>query len=215
MSKTLAALFLVAAVTGPPSSPRDLVQRAVTRVVEILDASGQPSPSDRGGVSGAFASMRRRAQIRTIAEELFDFDEISRRALSVHWAARNGAERAEFVALFTDLLERAYIGKIEAYAGEKIVYTGEKVDGDYAVVRSKIVPRRRPDSRLRDTALEYRLLKRDGRWKVYDVLVDGVSFVSTYRSQFDRIIQASSYAALMDRLRDHRPETRIGVSERP
>jgi phospholipid transport system substrate-binding protein len=214
MGKSIAALLLVAAVAGPSASPREVVQRAVTRVLELMDASGHASPSERG-VTGAIASIRRRTQIRAIAEELFDFQEVARRALSVHWASRTQAERTEFVALFTDLLERAYIGKIESYAGEKILYTGEKVDGDYAVVRSKIVPRRRTDARVHDTILEYRLLKRDGRWKTYDVLIDGVSFVSTYRSQFDRIIQASSYTALVDRLRDYRPETRIGVSERP
>jgi phospholipid transport system substrate-binding protein len=150
-----------------------------------------------------------------VAEELFDFEEVSRRALSVHWAARTPAERTEFVGLFTDLLERAYIGHIEAYAGEKIVYPAEKIDGDFAVVRSRIVPKRRTaDARVTETGLEYRLHRKDGRWKVYDVLIDGVSFVSTYRSQFDRIIKVSSYSALADRLRG--PEaSRFAISERP
>jgi phospholipid transport system substrate-binding protein len=132
----------------------------------------------------------------------------------VDWTARTPAERAEFVGLFTDLLERAYIGRIESYAGEKIVYPSEKVDGDFAVVRSRIVPRRRTaDSRVHDTVLEYRLMRRERRWKVYDVLIDGVSFVSTYRSQFDRIIKSSSYATLVDRLRG--PEAKAGPVERP
>ena len=211
MGKGLVALLLVAATTtGANARPREVVERAVTRVVQLLDASGSASPSDTG-LRGAVASVRRRAQIRSIADELFDFEEVSRRALSVHWAARTSAERTEFVALFTDLLERAYLDKIESYAGERIAYTGEKIDGDYAIVRSQVVPRRR----ARPVGLEYRLWKRDGHWQVYDLLVDGVSFVSTYRSQFDRIIQSSSYAALMDRMRDHRAETRIGTSERP
>ena len=78
-----------------------------------------------------------------------------------------------------------------------------------------IVPRRRADARAQETSLEYRLLKKDGRWKIYDVVIDGVSFVSTYRSQFDRIIKASSYSALMDRMRDPRVETRLSAPERP
>ena len=214
MSKGLVALLLVAATaSGPVGSPREVVQRAVTRVTQVLDASGSASPSE-SGLRAALSSVRRRAQIRAIADELFDFEEVSRRALSVHWAARTTAERAEFVSLFTDLLEQAYLGKIEAYTGERITYTGEKVDGDYAVVRSQVISRRK-DFRARPVGLEYRLWKRDAHWKVYDLLVDGVSFVSTYRSQFDRIIQSSSYTALMDRLRDHRPETRIGVNEHP
>ena len=212
MGKSLVALLLVAATTAS-ASPREVVQRSVGRALEVIDASGHASPSERGGVLGAFSSVRRRAQIRTIAEELFDFEEVARRALSVHWAARTAAERSEFIALFTDLLERAYIGRIESYAGEKIVYPAEKIDGDFAIVRSRIVPKRRTvDARVQETGLEYRMLKKDGRWKVYDVLIDGVSFVSTYRSQFDRIIKASSYEMLVDRLRG--PE-KVGTTERP
>ena len=214
MGKSVFALLLFAAtVTG--GTPRDVVQRSVNRVIELVDASGHALPSERTGVVATIASRQRQVQIRTIAEELFDFEEVSRRALSTHWAARTPAERAEFTAFFTDLLERAYITKIESYAGEKIVYTAEKIDGDFAVVRSRIIPRQRANARLRETGLEYRLLKKDGRWKVYDVLVDGVSFVSTYRSQFDRIIKVSSYAALVDRLRDPRHETRLTSPSAP
>ena len=215
MGKSALALLLAAAVVAPGASPREVVQRSVTRVVEVLDAGGQASPGDRPGVVGAMASVRRRAQIRAVADELFDFDEISRRALSVHWAARTPAERADFTRAFTDLLERAYLGRIESYHGEKIVYPAEKIDGDFAVVRSRIVPKRRADARAQETGLEYRLMKKDGRWKVYDVLIDGVSFVSTYRSQFDRIIKSSSYASLMDRMRDARTETTLTAPERP
>jgi len=212
MGKSVFALLLAAAIASPAASPREVVQRSVGRVLEVVDASGQPSPGERGVVS-AMSSVRRRGQVRSIADELFDFDEVARRALSVHWAARTPAERTEFVAAFTDLLERAYIGRIESYAGEKIVYPAEKIDGDFAIVRSRIVPKRRTvDARVQETGLEYRMLKKDGRWKVYDVLIDGVSFVSTYRSQFDRIIKASSYQMLVDRLRG--PE-KVGTTERP
>ena len=201
MTHSLLALLLVAATAAPAATPREAVQQAVTKVIELTDTRGNASPGDRTPL-GAAASARRRAQIRTIAEDLFDFEEVSRRALSTHWAARTPAERTEFIDLFTDLLERAYIGKIESYADEKIVYTSEKIDGDFAVLRARIIPtKRKSDSRTRETALEYRMLKRGPRWKVYDVVIDGVSFVSTYRSQFDRIIKVSSYQALVDRMR--------------
>jgi phospholipid transport system substrate-binding protein len=214
MGKSLAALLIFAAATTSATSPKDVVQRAVTRVIALMDVGGQASPGERDGLAGALASVKRRAQIRAIADELFDFEEITRRALSVHWAARTPEERTEFVGLFTDLLERAYLTKIESYAGERIVYPAEKIDGDFAVVRSRIIPKRRADGRTRDTSLEYRLRHRDGRWKVYDVLIDGVSFVSTYRSQFDRIIKGSSYQTLVDRLRG--PEGgKASPSERP
>jgi phospholipid transport system substrate-binding protein len=199
MGGSLAALMLFASVaTVPGTAPRDIIQTAVTRVIAVLNGA-EPDRSDRAerGVPG---TERARAEIRRIANELFDFDEMAKRTLSRHWAGRTRAEQAEFVSLFTDLLERSYIGKIEAYAGEKIVYVGETVDGEYALVRSKITsPRHR-----QDTALNYRLVLRDGRWRVYDVLIDGVSFVSTYRSEFNRVITGSSYRALVDALRTRR-----------
>jgi phospholipid transport system substrate-binding protein len=193
MARALVAWMLVAtAAAAPAASPRDVVQTAVNRVVAAIqraEMESGPPPAPR------LAMEQRRVEIRHIALELFDLDEISRRALSRYWATRSPAEQAEFVRLFTDLLERAYIGRIEAYSGEKIVYLSETVDEPFATVRSKVITRRS------ETPLDYRLRLRDGRWKVYDVLIDHVSFVSTYRSEFSRILQKESYAALVARLR--------------
>ena len=196
MGKSLMAWFLVAgAVAAPVASPREVVQGAVNRVITIIQRAdadqGDSTPSRR------VALEQRRVDIRRIATELFDFDEVARRTLSRHWTARTAEEQSEFVRLFTDLLERAYIGRIEAYAGEKIVYTGEMLDGSYATVRSKVVTARRTT----DTPLDYRLHMVKGRWRVYDVLIDHVSFVATYRSEFARILQRESYAELVERLR--------------
>jgi len=194
MGKTLAAWLLVAtAAASPAAAPRDVVQSAVSRVVIALqktDSETDASPTRR------LSAEQRRTEIRRVAPDLFDFDEISRRALSRYWTTRTPAEQAEFTRLFTDLLERAYIGRIESYSGEKIVYGTEVVDGSFATVRSKVLTRRNTE-----TPLEYRLHLRDGRWKVYDILIDNVSFVSTYRSEFSRILQRESYADLLDRLR--------------
>jgi phospholipid transport system substrate-binding protein len=195
MGKALAAWLLVAgAVAAPVASPRDVVKSAVNRVITALQTAdrdaGEGSPGKR------LALEQQRAEIRRVAAELFDFEDISRRALSRYWASRSREEHAEFVRLFTDLLERSYIGRIEAYSGEKIVYLGETVDGQFATVRSKVITRRNTE-----TPLDYRLHLRDGHWKVYDLLIDHVSFVSTYRSEFTRIMQRESYAALIDRLR--------------
>ncbi|HET7341048.1 MAG TPA: ABC transporter substrate-binding protein [Methylomirabilota bacterium] len=194
MGKAVVAWLMVAgAVAASTPSPREVVQSAVNRVVLALQHA------DMDGMDGSarrVAIEQRRADIRRVAADLFDFDEISRRALSRYWAARTPDERAEFTRLFTDLLERSYIGRIEAYSGEKIVYLTETVDGSFATVRSKVITRRNTE-----TPLDYRLHLRDGRWKVYDILIDNVSFVSTYRSEFDRVMQRESYAALVDRLR--------------
>jgi phospholipid transport system substrate-binding protein len=199
MGKAFMAWMLVAsAVAAPAAGPREIVQSAVNRVVvaiQSVDSVADPSPAQR------LVREQRRLDVRRVAADLFDFDEISRRALSRHWTARSPEEQVEFVRLFTDLLERTYIGRIESYSGEKIIYLGEVVDGPFATVRSKVVTRRRTE-----TPLDYKLHLRDGRWKVYDVLIDHESFVATYRSEFARIIQKESYAALVERLRKQNVE---------
>jgi phospholipid transport system substrate-binding protein len=196
MGKALAAWVLVAsAVAAPLATPREVVQSAVGRVLVALqrtDNDAMPTSAMRR-MDGR---DQRRGEIRRVAAELFDFDEISRRVLSRYWTERSSEEQAEFVALFTGVLERTYIGRIEAYSGEKIIYVGEVVDGPFATVRSKVVTRRRTE-----TPLDYKLHLRDGRWKVYDILIDHVSFVATYRSEFTRILQREDYAGLLERLR--------------
>jgi phospholipid transport system substrate-binding protein len=194
MGKAFMAWLLVAsAVAAPATSPSDLVQSAVGRVVAVVQ---RPQPDGDLSPAQRQAREQRRLEVRRIAADLFDFDEISRRALSRNWTSRSPDEQAEFVRLFTSLLERTYLGRIESYSGEKILYLGEVVDGPFATVRSKVVTKRRTE-----TPLDYQLHLRDGRWKVYDVLIDHVSFVATYRSEFARIIQRESYAALVERLR--------------
>jgi phospholipid transport system substrate-binding protein len=187
MEKALAAwLMVAAAMAAPAAGPRKTVEGAVVSLGGVLQ---QPDADGR-------AHALRRAEIRRIALGLFDFEEIARRTLSRHWAGRTPEARAEFVGLFTSLLERSYMNRIEAYSGERVVYTGEAIDGTYATVRTNVVAPRRSEIRL-----DYRMHWRDGRWQVFDVLIDGVSFVSTYRSQFDRLIQAESYGTLVERLR--------------
>ena len=189
MGKSLAAWLMVAGAIAATATPREVVQTAVSRVITVM----QEDPG----------RQQARAEIRKAAASLFDFEEMAKRTLTRHWTARAPQEQAEFVRLFRDLLERSYLGRIESWSGEKILYTGEAVDGSFASVRSKIITRRA------EVALEYRLLQRDGRWRVYDVLIDGVSFVSTYRGQFERIIQESSWDGLMDKLRKRAIHTTV------
>ena len=169
MARALAAWLMVASGDG---SARD------GSAQDGGECRGEPRRRPPAADADGLAQATRRAEIRRIARGLFDFDELARRALSRHWAGRTHEERAEFVRLFTDLLERSYLNRIEAYAGERIAYTSEVIDGTYATVRSKIITQRRSEVRI-----NYRMHLHDGRWQVYDVLIDGVSFVSTYRSQ--------------------------------
>jgi phospholipid transport system substrate-binding protein len=187
-----AALALAAgsaAVAGPPT---DQLKATIDQVLQILTDPALKQPGK---------AEERRAKIRAIANEVFDWQEIGKRALARHWQARSPQEREEFSKLFADLLERSYVGKIEAYSGEKILYGEETVDGDQATVRSKLITKSGTQ-----IPIDYRMQKVGDRWRVYDVLIENVSLVGNYRSQFNRIIQQSGYADLVQRLKTKQEE---------
>jgi phospholipid transport system substrate-binding protein len=184
-NRLLAAIAAVVSVATPAvaGAPTEALKQRVDRVVVLLEQSGD-----------------QRAELRKIAEEIFDFEETSRRALGPHWNARTPEERREFVRLFTDLLERTYVGRIESGRGGKVLYTGESVDGNEATVRTRLVTLQRTE-----IPVDYRMLMKDGRWRVYDVSIEGVSMINNYRSQFNSVIQSDSYPALVERLRAKEP----------
>ena len=132
-----------------------------------------------------------------MALEAFDVTEAARRALGPHWPKRSPAEREEFAELFQGLLERGYLSRIGEYGGERVQYVGERVDGEYAIVRAQIVT-----NKGTQVPVEARVLRKGDRWLMYDVLIENVSLVASYRSQFDRVIRTSSYEELVKRLKD-------------
>ena len=188
MTLTAALLLGLTASVAAALTPTETVKSRVDQALQSLSQTANP---------GAEASERRRADIRRAADTLFDFPDMSRRALGRHWTDRTPAEREEFTRLFTDLIARTYIGKIDRYAGESIAYVGERVDGDEASVRSQVVT-----AKGSQIPVEYRLHRANDTWSAYDVLIENVSLVGTYRSQFDRVIQAESFANLLRRLRE-------------
>jgi phospholipid transport system substrate-binding protein len=138
----------------------------------------------------------RRIAVRDIAGEAFDLAGTARRALGRHWHARTGAEREEFVRLFREVLERTYLPWIDLYRGEEVRYVTERHDGDYAAVRAMIVTRFGVE-----VPVELRVQRQGDRWRIYDVLVESMSLVASYRSRFDRIIRNGSYEALVRHLK--------------
>jgi phospholipid transport system substrate-binding protein len=186
MHKALALILLAMAPAATPS-PTEVVKTGIEQVVQAVQDFDASHPA---------AAEKRRLEIRRAAGRLFDFEEMARRTLARHWSDRTPSEREEFVALFRDLLERSYLSRLEHYSGEHIVYLGETVDGDFATVRSKILT-----GRTSEIALSYRLHQQSSRWAIYDVLIEGVSFVGNYRSQFNRIISKTSYEDLVKKLR--------------
>ena len=144
----------------------------------------------------ALKEGERRAAVRKVAEEVFDLSETAKRALGRHWQSRTPAEREEFTRLFVELLENTYLSKISLYGGERVSYVSESIDGDFAVVGAKILRKQGAE-----VPVEARMLRRGDRWCIYDISIEGISLVNNYRSQFNAIIQKSSYEQLVQRLR--------------
>jgi phospholipid transport system substrate-binding protein len=187
-----AALVLAVAGAAAAGPPTDQLKGTIDRVLALLQDAGFRQPGK---------TEERRQKIRAVANEVFDWQEIGKRALARHWEARSPKEREEFSALFADLLERSYVGKIEGYSGEKIVYENERVEGDQATVRTKLVTKAGTQ-----IPIDYRMQKVGDRWRVFDVLIENVSLVGNYRAQFNRIIQQSGYADLVQRLKTKQEE---------
>jgi phospholipid transport system substrate-binding protein len=183
------------ALAGVPS---DQLRGQIDRVIRVLE---DPELKKEGHAKD------RRAAVRKIANDIFDFSETARRSLGRHWQGRTPAERDEFVQLFSDLLERSYISKIETYGGEKIAYLGDSIEGEQAKVQTKLVTKGSGD-----IPIEYRMHKKGDRWLVYDVVIEGVSLVANYRTQFNKIIQTSSFQELMNKMKNKQHELMTGQS---
>jgi phospholipid transport system substrate-binding protein len=145
----------------------------------------------------AAKSKERRDQLKLILFNRFDFTEMAKRALGADWRRRTPNEQEEFVQLFTQLLERAYADIIESYTNEKIVYVGERLDGRYADVSSKVVT-----SKGEEVTINYKAHLVNGDWRIYDVIAENISVVNNFRSQFSRVIANSSYEELVQRLKE-------------
>jgi len=186
------AVFLVcsaalALASQPSESPTEVVRATITEVTRILEDPKLKDPAKL---------MPRRRMLEEVIAGRFDYAEMSKRALAAHWRPLTAAERAEFVELFRSFLSDRYAEKIEGYAGEQVLYLSERIEGTYAEVRTEL------HSSKVDIPMDYRLFLKGGQWHAYDIIVDGVSLVKNYRSQFNTIIRADSYQELVRRLRD-------------
>jgi len=191
-SIVMASLILAVGVAGGvwAGMPADQVRLQIERIVKVLADPDLKRPGHE---------HVRHAAVGKIVDETFDLREMTRRTLGPYWQGLTEAERAEFVTLFGDLLDRAYFSRIAAYNGEKITVLGDSIDGELATVRTRVVTQQGVE-----VPVDYRMLHRGDRWVVYDVSIEGVSLVANYRAQFNRIIQTSSYQALVDKLKAKR-----------
>ncbi len=184
----LVILLLMQPVWVAAGAPTDQIRQTVDKLLAILN-----DPQ----LKGEQKKNERRQKLKDVLYQRFDFTEMARRSLGSEWRRRTPEEQKEFVKLFTELLERSYLDKIESYSGEKVLYLKEREDGNYAEVETKIV-----DKKGQEYSVDYRLHKVNGDWKVYDVIIEDVSLVGNYRSQFSRVLAKSSFDELLKTMKE-------------
>jgi phospholipid transport system substrate-binding protein len=174
--------------TANAGVPTDQVRGTVDQVLAVLqDPSLKPESSQK----------ERRDRLRQVIFARFDFAEMAQRSLGPEWRRRSPAEQQEFVNLFTDLLQENYIGTIESYNGDKVIYNRELQDQNNAEVQTTLTTRSEAAY-----SINYRLRLVGRDWKVYDVVIENISLVNNYRSQFSRVISKSSYEELVRTMKE-------------
>jgi phospholipid transport system substrate-binding protein len=138
-----------------------------------------------------------RVQLAQVIYPRFDFTEMAKRALGPHWGRRSSEEQREFVKIFAELLGKSYAESIESSTNQSILYTRETEDKDYAQVDTKIVSEKHAEF-----SINYKLHSVDKEWKVYDLVIEDISLVNNYRSQFDRVIARSSFEELVRMMKE-------------
>ena len=178
--------LVVTATPGYAGAPTDSMKTTIDEVLRIVGEDELKRPEK---------AEERRQRLEQVVEARFDYQEMSRRALGAPWKTLSDQEKQEFVTLFRTLLTNSYADKIETYSGEGVQYLNERTEKGYAEVRTKVL------SGKAEIPLDYRLVNKANDWRVYDVVVDGVSLVNNYRGQFTKIIRSSSYVDLVEQLR--------------
>ncbi len=184
------AAVAAAGLALPPAAwatPTEDVKGTIDRVLMIAMDPNLKADAKR---------KERRAEIRKTVRERFNFAEMARRGLATHWRDLSPADQQHFVNLFTGLLEKSYLDKVEYFSGEKILYLGEQIDVDTATVNSKVVTKKNLE-----IPIDYKLFRRNGRWEVYDFIIEGVSLMQNYRVRFNKIIRTKSYPELIRLMR--------------
>ena len=184
---TLEMLVLLSAGTGIAGEANDQLKQSVDKVLAILN-----DPT----LKGTGNSQERRQKVKEVIYARFDFNEMAKRSLGPQWQKRSPEEQKEFVQLFTSLLEYSYIENIDSYNGEKIRFVNQRQDKDFAEVNTKLI-----NNKGQEFSLDYRLKNENGDWKVIDVVIENISLVNNYRAQFNRLLAKSSFAELLDTMK--------------
>jgi phospholipid transport system substrate-binding protein len=180
----LLGAFVARPGSASAGAPTEQIQSAVERVTGILKDS-------------KLQAEAKRKELKNAVYPKFDFTEMARRSLGSHWQRRSPEEQREFVRLFTELVENAYMTNLDGYQGEKVVIGGERQDKEFAEVDTKIITKKGEEF-----AVNYKLRQAGNEWKIYDVVIENISIVNNYRSQFNRVIAQSSFDDLFRKMKD-------------
>jgi phospholipid transport system substrate-binding protein len=172
-------------------------------LTSLATADASPTDSIRGSVDSILTLLQdkeisndvRREKIGEVISERFDFRAMSQRTLATNWKSTSKEQRQEFVQLFSKLIENTYIGRVEAYTDEKIDYPGEKIKGKKAVVETLIL------TDNADIPVNYKVYQKDGKWWVYDVIIEGISLISNYRSSYQEIVKKEGFDGLIAKMK--------------
>lgn len=193
----LSLLVFLVSMGGTGSAeptPTSSVKSTIDEVLAVLSDKAMKAPEKQ---------TERRAKLEEIIGGRFDYEEMAKRTLPTQWKSLKTEQQKEFVSLFQQFLANSYVGNVDGYSGEQVEYGKERLKGDFAEVQTKVVS---PKVQI---PLDYRLLKKNGEWRVYDVVIDGVSLMKNYRGQFARIIDSDSFETLLEKLRT---KTDLGAS---
>ena len=183
----LLVMFVFSAGPVLASPVQDQLKYSVDAILAVLR-----TPALKGDAQ----KQKRREALGTLVEERFDFEKMSQLSLGKHWKERTESEKSEFVTLFTRLLKDTYITKIEAYTDERVVFLSERIENKKAQIDTKII------TKTVEIPINYRLFTRESdQWLVYDLVIEGVSLISNYRSQFGQMLEKDSFENLMDKLK--------------
>jgi phospholipid transport system substrate-binding protein len=188
MAISLTAIALGAAVIAHAGEPLEVVKSAVERSIGVLQDPKLKPPDKK---------KERIEHLKEILNPTFDYEEMAKRTLGPHWRRRTPAEQEEFTRLFRAFLEKVYSDRVDLYDSERVVFGREIIDQDYAEVEAKVI-----NTKGETSPVIYRLKRTDGKWKIYDAVVENLSIVNNYRSQFDRVISKSSFEELKRLLKE-------------